>query len=163
MEYKFEIDDRVYSKKVRKWGKVSEIFGECVPYLVSLESGDRIWHCEEDLMLPSEWEKEIGEVMGVNDAGEDTSCTIDETLEERGKRYGTFKGHSEASQALFRTATTHALLNDVKLSEVHREALMMICHKIARIVNGDPNYDDSWRDIAGYATLVVKHINGEDI
>jgi len=30
----------------------------------------------------------------------------------------------------------------------------MICHKIGRIVNGDPNYYDSWADIAGYAKLV---------
>jgi hypothetical protein len=36
-----------------------------------------------------------------------------------------------------------------------QEALDMICHKIGRIINGDANYDDSWRDIAGYAQLVV--------
>jgi hypothetical protein len=34
----------------------------------------------------------------------------------------------------------------------------MITHKISRILNGDPNYDDSWRDIAGYAMLVVKEL-----
>jgi hypothetical protein len=98
-----------------------------------------------------------------NDAGENTSCSIDETLNERGDRYGTFKGHSELSQRLLRAIRTHVLLNHKELSDVHLEALTMICHKIARIVNGDPNYDDSWRDIAGYATLVEKHINGEDV
>jgi hypothetical protein len=36
----------------------------------------------------------------------------------------------------------------------------MIVHKIGRILNGDPNYDDSWADIAGYAQLVVKELNG---
>ena len=30
----------------------------------------------------------------------------------------------------------------------------MILHKLARILNGDPNYVDSWHDIAGYAILV---------
>jgi len=30
----------------------------------------------------------------------------------------------------------------------------MICHKISRIVNGDPNYKDSWHDIIGYAKLI---------
>ena len=30
----------------------------------------------------------------------------------------------------------------------------MIAHKIGRIINGDPDYDDSWADIAGYAKLV---------
>jgi hypothetical protein len=98
-----------------------------------------------------------------NDAGGDTSMSIDETLEQRGSRYGTFKGHSELSQSLSRTIRTHTILNGKTLSDVHTEALNMICHKIARIVNGDPNYDDSWRDIAGYATLVVKEINGEGV
>lgn len=32
----------------------------------------------------------------------------------------------------------------------------MICNKIARAVNGDPQYFDNWRDIAGYATLAEK-------
>jgi hypothetical protein len=34
----------------------------------------------------------------------------------------------------------------------------MICHKMARIMNGDPNYVDSWADIAGYATLVANRL-----
>jgi len=38
------------------------------------------------------------------------------------------------------------------------EALDMIAHKIGRIVNGDPDYEDSWRDIAGYATLVADRL-----
>lgn len=36
----------------------------------------------------------------------------------------------------------------------------MICHKLARIVNGDPGYSDSWRDIAGYAMLVSNRLDG---
>lgn len=31
----------------------------------------------------------------------------------------------------------------------------MIAHKIGRILNGDPNYRDSWDDIAGYAKLAA--------
>ena len=37
----------------------------------------------------------------------------------------------------------------------------MIQHKIGRILNGDQTYDDSWKDIAGYATLIVNELNGE--
>ena len=44
-----------------------------------------------------------------------------------------------------------------------QEALDMIFHKIARILNGDPNYADSWHDIAGYATLIDKELNNEII
>lgn len=34
----------------------------------------------------------------------------------------------------------------------------MIAHKIGRILNGDPNYADSWIDIAGYAKLVADRL-----
>jgi len=29
----------------------------------------------------------------------------------------------------------------------------MLANKLSRIVNGDPEYQDSWDDIAGYALL----------
>ena len=41
------------------------------------------------------------------------------------------------------------------------EALDMIFHKIGRIGNGDPFYDDSWIDICGYSQLVVDELHGE--
>lgn len=88
---------------------------------------------------------------------------INSTLEQRGDRYGCFEGISELSQKLLATCLGHSSALDKNLSDVHREALTMICHKMARICNGDPNYDDSWRDIAGYATLVVTHLNGGDL
>lgn len=34
----------------------------------------------------------------------------------------------------------------------------MIQHKIARILNGDPDYVDNWVDIAGYAKLVADRL-----
>ncbi|MBE9472959.1 MAG: hypothetical protein IMY75_12755, partial [Chloroflexi bacterium] len=43
-----------------------------------------------------------------------------------------------------------------------KEALEMIQHKIARILNGDPRYADNWLDIAGYARLVEDRILEED-
>jgi sulfur carrier protein ThiS len=39
------------------------------------------------------------------------------------------------------------------------ESLDMIANKIARIVNGDPYYKDSWQDIAGYAQLIVNKLD----
>ena len=41
-----------------------------------------------------------------------------------------------------------------------QEALDMIAHKIGRIINGDPDYADSWDDIAGYAKLVGDRLRG---
>jgi hypothetical protein len=46
-----------------------------------------------------------------------------------------------------------------KLSADQRESLDMIQHKIGRILCGDPDYADSWHDIAGYAMLVEQRLN----
>lgn len=85
---------------------------------------------------------------------------INTTLNERGERYGTFRKHAEVSQA-FKELLLHALMDREKeLACDQQEALDMIFHKIARIVNGDPDYADSWHDIAGYAQLVADRLNG---
>lgn len=85
---------------------------------------------------------------------------IQKTLNERGKRYGKFEDHADVTQRL--KAIMRSFCGKswwTKLSDSHREALEMIAHKIGRILNGDPNYADSWVDIAGYAQLVVNKIN----
>ena len=77
---------------------------------------------------------------------------IKEVLEERGKRYGDFPDHAKITQNIKR-----AMLNSPNwptLSDDKKEALEMIAHKIGRILNGDPEYIDSWTDIIGYAKLV---------
>lgn len=87
---------------------------------------------------------------------------IQDTLNERGKRYGEFPDHAYLSQQLKGLLYKAHGANPKRVMEpFHWEALDMICHKIARIINGDPNYDDSWRDIAGYAQLVVNELNRE--
>ena len=82
------------------------------------------------------------------------------TLNERGSRYGAFKGHAEVSQELKRVVRMALVIRDKGLEPDQLEALEMIMHKIGRIINGDANYDDSWRDIAGYAMLVCDRLNG---
>lgn len=77
---------------------------------------------------------------------------ITKTLEERGLRYGSFDHNAATSQRLRRVL--RAEVGWGKLNDSQREALEMISHKIGRILSGDPNYDDNWRDIAGYAMLV---------
>jgi transposase len=85
---------------------------------------------------------------------------ITTTLDERGKRYGFFVGQAEASQEL--KAVMYRILTDrdTPMDPDQREAMEMICQKMARIMNGDPNYSDSWHDIAGYATLVADRLDG---
>lgn len=84
---------------------------------------------------------------------------INNTLDERGKRYGDFSGHSQITQDI-KTTMVHAPKWD-NLSADKKEALEMIAHKIGRILNGDPEYADSWHDIAGYATLIEKSLTKE--
>lgn len=80
-------------------------------------------------------------------------------ITERGSRYGKFKDGAEIMRSLKRVMHDTEGWNNLTASQ--KEALDMIQHKIGRILNGDPTYDDSWKDIAGYATLIVNELNGE--
>ena len=86
--------------------------------------------------------------------------SLTNTLTERGKRYGAFTGHAEIAQQLKAVMRSYEAKRGCDLDPDQREALEMIAHKIARVLNGDPNYADSWHDIAGYAQLVADRLNG---
>lgn len=80
---------------------------------------------------------------------------VETTLQERGSRYGDFKDQGRITQTIknaMRFNTNWGALSDDK-----KEALDMIASKISRILNGDPEYWDSWHDIAGYAMLAEKN------
>lgn len=85
--------------------------------------------------------------------------SIQDTLEQRGQRYGDFSDHADITQGIKRVMRSafkwDALSNDKK------EALEMIAHKIGRILNGDPDYKDSWHDVVGYAKLVDDTLTDE--
>ena len=87
--------------------------------------------------------------------------SIQDTLKERGKRYGEFKDQSKITQAL-KDVMTSCGDKYGRLSDDKKEALEMIALKIGRILNGDPEYKDSWRDIAGYATLVADTLEDDE-
>lgn len=99
-------------------------------------------------------EDDLNEYIGAPEAD-----TTEQLITERGSRYGKFKEGAEIMQEL------KDVMREVdgwhNLTPSQREALDMIQHKIGRILNGDPTYDDSWKDIAGYATLIVNELNGE--
>lgn len=85
---------------------------------------------------------------------------ITQTLTERGSRYGTFTGHAEVTMRLKNVIYSNLSQRNKSLVPDQQEALDMICHKIGRIINGDPDYADSWIDIAGYAKLVADRLEG---
>jgi len=83
---------------------------------------------------------------------------IQRVLDQRGERYGDFRDQAILSQQLKRTMRQHVAYHGKSLDPYQMESLEMILHKVARIVNGDPNYLDSWVDIEGYARLVSERL-----
>lgn len=82
--------------------------------------------------------------------------TVEAILVERGKTHGDFSDNARVAQDLKRIV--HSQVGWDKLTDVQREALHMILHKIGRIIAGNPNVNDHWDDIAGYAKLVSERI-----
>lgn len=83
----------------------------------------------------------------------ETSMSVNETLKERDGRYGAYAGQCRITQHLMSVIQASPNWRSGLLQQTQRESLHMIASKIARILNGDPDYIDSWHDIAGYATL----------
>ncbi len=91
---------------------------------------------------------------------------VDDTLKERGNRYGDFTDHARIAQELqdVMHSAANPFGNGIKsrewerLSPVQKQALTVIADKIARILSGDPNYIDNWHDIQGYARLVEERL-----
>ena len=77
---------------------------------------------------------------------------VDSTLNERGARYGNYSDVASTTQQLMSIVESGA--NYEHLNAEQKTSLFMICNKIARAVNGDPNYIENWHDIAGYSTLI---------
>ncbi len=77
-------------------------------------------------------------------------------LEERGKTHGEFADNAETAQWM----KIHLRRNKgyENLSCIQREAFDAILSKIARAVSGNPNEPDHWKDIIGYATLVLDRL-----
>lgn len=79
-------------------------------------------------------------------------------LAERLKTHGEFSEHAQCTIQLTRILRSHR--NWPTLSPSQLEAIHMICHKLARIAVGNPDLNDHWDDIAGYAKLVSQRLPG---
>jgi hypothetical protein len=88
--------------------------------------------------------------------GQPEDNTVEQVLEERGKDYGDYVG-----KALFIQGVKYLMRKGPSWNAMDadmRESMEMIAHKMGRVVYGDPNYADSWIDIAGYAKLVADRL-----
>ncbi len=119
------------------------------------------WKLKKDLEeaakdVLTEIKAKAGEYIVVD--GAKSAQDIDAVLNTRATTYGSFEDVAEFAQEM---KNAIRMCNNPELDDDQIEALDMIASKIARIVNGDPNYVDSWIDIAGYATLVADRLHGK--
>ena len=86
--------------------------------------------------------------------------TVDNVVDERAITYGKFEELAEVSQR-FKDSLHYFLITRNKyLAPDQQEAMELIITKLARIINGNSDYPDNWKDIAGYATLVADRLEG---
>ena len=86
---------------------------------------------------------------------------ISDTLEKRGKKYGIYTEVSSTAQRLKEVVRSAGSWKNME--DNMKESIDMICNKLARIVNGNPYYRDSWHDIAGYATLIEDDLKEDNL
>lgn len=83
--------------------------------------------------------------------------TVENTLREREKQYGSFKHVAYISQSM--KSITSSAPGFINLVDDQKEALEMIYSKIGRILAGNCNHADTWHDIAGYAQLIAMRLS----
>lgn len=89
------------------------------------------------------------------------SDKMNQILAARGQQYGDYSKQSELSKRLRESLMNHLHEHNepkerlVRVRPYIAESTNMICHKLARAFNGNTLNIDTWRDIAGYATLVA--------
>lgn len=82
--------------------------------------------------------------------------STDQLIKERGATYGNFTDVARVAQGL-KNFVRKELRGSV-LPDCQQEALEFIMTKIARLICGQSNHEDTWQDIAGYARLVVDRL-----
>lgn len=88
---------------------------------------------------------------------EPTESPVATTLHQRGTTYGGFTTQATLSRTLNTIWQQHyyQLHGNLDLPPFILEGVAMIFHKLARAANGDARFADSYRDVAGYAQLIV--------
>lgn len=83
-----------------------------------------------------------------------TQQDIDQILDERRASHGEYVDVARLTVGLW-SVLSEAAGKRGHLLEQEQLSLWMVQHKIARILSGDPDFEDHWRDISGYACLAM--------
>ncbi|MDJ1139640.1 DUF6378 domain-containing protein [Marinicella marina] len=116
--------------------------------------GDLDWDDMCNFLLPSRLEK-VSQVLEHSDS-EQELIGIEATLNSRGAEYGEYKERSSIEQRLKDTIRDMPTWDS--MDDYQKSSLEMIVHKISRLC-GNPDNEDTWHDIAGYASLVVNNLD----
>lgn len=84
---------------------------------------------------------------------------LDKILKDRHNTYGSFMSQALLTQTFKEVARRSTNYEHMAVDQ--KEAIDMIFTKIARILNGNPNYIDSWTDVMGYAKLVADRLENQ--
>lgn len=80
------------------------------------------------------------------------------TSDTRDTQHGDFRTHANLSQVLNHTIQQHYYQTHPEgppLPNYISEAVLLICHNLARMANGNPLFINNFRNIAYYSQLVV--------
>jgi len=75
-------------------------------------------------------------------------------LSTRERTHGSYPSTAKISQSI--KDAMRGSPNWIRLTDVQAESLEMIAVKLARILCGDPDFQDHWQDVIGYAKLTEK-------
>lgn len=76
---------------------------------------------------------------------------VNNTISDRQRTHGNYEDVAQTYDELVRIA--RACPSFMKMNAPQSMSTEMIMHKLARALNGDPNFTDHWHDIEGYAAL----------
>jgi len=82
---------------------------------------------------------------------------VDKILEDRGSVYGSYKEGCKFREEVMAVVDNRS---PGPMHPIHRRYIDDIVNKLSRVAV-TPTHRDSWVDIAGYATLVVKELDNE--
>jgi hypothetical protein len=82
------------------------------------------------------------------------------TLSQRGTQYGPLREQWALAQAIKTAMRSTGRFH--LLQSYEAEALDMLATKISRAISGLPRQQDTWHDIAGYATLVEQTLQEDE-
>ena len=113
--------------------------------------------------LATELEPGLNALFGLEFKKTVQAPSVNTLLQERALQYDTFVSLAKTAQEFKSVLYRELGARNKRLADDQAEALDMILHKIARIINGNADHIDSWADIAGYSTLVAERLQGRTL